>query len=441
MTKKLALRISLFTMYPLLLLPIMAILSLFCGAGYLMGILATGLCLALFWLGGIFYVLANRVTQKKPWRTRAIAVCFAVGFGLSSYYCKIFFDPAGDLLFGIIAAVAFLAGGKVFFKPLETLTSSFAFTTICLWFLGAGLAWQFLDPRVPALLMVAFLAGFAFLFMMCHNQIALEQTLHDRDGEQWELPQEIRKSNNRMLLLYSVIGGLALLLFRPVGAALRIFVQWAYTGILYLMGIISEMTGSAADGVISRDTTRMILRGQPSAIIAWIVRGVEIAFVCFVVYLIIHNRRAILDKIADFWIRLRRWIVARLKNPTAKMPESTGFVDYVEDITLDPGTNIQAVRESLSHGRWRKQYRRFLRMTDKIGRYRFGYGLMLARLPESFAKPADSPLEILQNLPPQMQKDVRWHSVTKAYIVVRYGGGEPLDEAIRGMEELLREMK
>ena len=94
---------------------------------------------------------------------------------------------------------------------------------------------------------------------------------------------------------------------------------------------------------------------------------------------------------------------------------------------------------------WKKAYRRYCKLSQGAERFRLGYALLLAKLPEDAARPSDSPAEIFASLRVTFAEQEytlsQWETVTNAYNALRYGDVLPEREAFLAMDMLLKQEK
>ena len=115
----------------------------------------------------------------------------------------------------------------------------------------------------------------------------------------------------------------------------------------------------------------------------------------------------------------------------------------MEDLLYHEKTAVDTVTLQ-SRRNWKKAYRRYHRLSNGAERFRLGYALLLAKLPEDAARPADSPAEILEHLQillPAESSLSQWETVTQAYSALRYGEIQPEENAFLAMDALLKQQK
>ena len=119
--------------------------------------------------------------------------------------------------------------------------------------------------------------------------------------------------------------------------------------------------------------------------------------------------------------------------------EDGAYCDYVEDLITQEKAVVKPELPQ-TRRRWNRVYRRYLHMPLDAARYRLGYALVLAQLPEEMALPSDSAVEILEKLRQFGLADSSWELVTEGYDNVRYGEIQPDGTAFAALDEVLRQL-
>lgn len=392
----------------------------------------TGIPIGLTWLGMLLTVISRKFFFRSPqkfwWSCRLVTIVLLVAFGLAASS----FGWLFGVLCGCMAAVAFYGGIRLSFLPLQEMTNPYCLVGICLWHLVfRGLDWL-LDAAVFQLPSYVILLLTAGLFVIVHNQNALERVLHGRDNETWELPREIRSSNGRMLGLFGGIAVLLAFFCRPLGRLLRYL--WHQCSIMLLHFLVREGDGETTPTEYVRETTPVVTEmTQQQRVPEWVISLVCVLFLFGVLALMIWKRREIRDGLHQCFCRLFGLLQQkfRKKLPGALPAETGAYCDYMGELDATAISNPLRKRSRRS---WERQFARYHKLPMAEKRYRLGYQLALERLPEELRKPWRSPGEILQTVG---ANDPVWILVTEGYNQVRYGGVLPESAAFSALDVLL----
>lgn len=246
--------------------------------------------------------------------------------------------------------------------------------------------------RLPFLPMVLLFAANAALFALVHNRDAMERMLSGRDGDTWELPTEIRRSNGRLMGILCGVGLALVLCSRPLARGMRWLWRWIYTGFFYALRWLLSL-GSSSDTAeeIPESARDKLMELPQNSTSGWVRLVIELVLLAAVLALVIWKRHEIGDAIATAWLSLRQWLRSHLqKNHAAQENQNGGaYCDYVEDLLYHEKTAVDTVTLQ-SRRNWKKAYRRYHRLPHGAERFRLGYALLLAKLPDDAARPADS---------------------------------------------------
>lgn len=284
-------------------------------------------------------------------------------------------------------------------------------------------------------------AANAALFALIHNRDAMERMLSGRDGDTWELPTEIRKSNGKLMGVLCGIGLLLVLCSRPLAKVMRWAWRLLYTAVWYALRWLLSRGSQEQTAELPEDTSKQVMQLQQSGAAGWIRLVIELVLLAAVLVLVIWKRREIGDALLSAWYSLRRWIQQHLRKNHAEQRNDRheAYCDYVEDLLTaeQPAPSVAALYRRRD---WKKAYRRYQRLPEQAERFRLGYALLLARLPEEVALPAASPAEILNHLSTGGEQETlpQWNTVTEAYTALRYGEILPEHRAFAAMDTLLK---
>ena len=428
------------------LYPLLVLLRLWSGAANWTVPVMTAALVACAWMGTLFPLLLRRQYARHP---RWINGCI---WGITLLLCLagIFAAPYptqfSRILLGLALGGCFFGGARLVFHPLEHLAHAYVFVGLCIWNCFSGFLIYLNGAELPFLPMVLLFAGNAALFALIHNRDAMERMLSGRDGDTWELHTEIRRSDGKFMGILCGTGLVLVLCSRPLARAMRWLWRWFYTGCFYALRWLLSLgsTSDAADMPESADETLMQLPQNSTS--GWVRLGIELVLLAAALALVIWKRHEIGEAILSAWLSLRQWFRAHLQKNHAAREEQTGgaYCDYVEDLLRHekPAANTIALHGSHS---WKKAYRRYHKLSQGAERFRLGYALLLAKLPEDAARPSDSPAEIFASLrvtfAEQEHTLSQWETVTNAYNALRYGDVLPEKEAFLAMNMLLKQEK
>lgn len=428
------------------LYPLLVLLRLWSGAANWTVPVMTAALVACAWMGTLFPLLLRRQYARHP---RWINGCI---WGITLLLCLagIFAAPYptqfSRILLGLALGGCFFGGARLVFHPLEHLAHAYVFVGLCIWNCFSGFLIYLNGAELPFLPMVLLFAGNAALFALIHNRDAMERMLSGRDDDTWELPTEIRRSNGKLMGILCGTGLVLVLCSRPLARAMRWLWRWFYTGCFYALRWLLSLgsTPDAADMPKSANETLMQLPQNSTS--GWVRLVIELVLLAAALALVIWKRHEIGEAILSAWLSLRQWFRAHLQKNHAAREEQTGgaYCDYVEDLLRHEKPAVNTIALHGSHS-WKKAYRRYHKLSQGAERFRLGYALLLAKLPEDAARLSDSPAEIFASLrvtfAEQEHTLSQWETVTNAYNALRYGDVLPEKEAFLAMDMLLKQEK
>lgn len=423
------------------LYPLPALLSSWGGHSYWFAGGMTVLLVGLAWLGMLVMLFLRKQYRKMPRRINGLLwvvtlALLVAGTALAPY-------PSAFLrfLFGLGAGGSFFAGTRLVFQPVEHLSHAYVFTGVCIWDVFTGILLYLRDIDAPILPVILLLAVNAALFALAHNLAALERMLRGRANGTWELPQEIQRSNSHLMVLLCVIGVVLLCSYRLVARFLWWLLRLIYTGVVTALQWLLSL-GSHADEESAVDAPEQMLQAAPNPASPWIRWVIYGALLAGILALVIWKRREIRDGLVQIWCALRRWVLSKLDR-VRQLPsedEDGAYCDYVEDLIAQEHF-VRQEKQPLTRRRWNRIYRQYLHMPPDTAKFRLGYALVLARLPEDMVTPADSTGEILEKQRQQEKADGVWECVTAEYNQVRYGENLPNASGFRALNQLLERLQ
>lgn len=440
MSKKIWLHFGLVTALAAAVYPLTVLLSCWGGRSYLLAGGMTVILTVLSWLGMLHMLLLRRQYRKKPrivnlslW---AVSVLLFVGSVIFAPYPTVFLRA----LYGIAAGGCYFGASRLLFQPIERIAHPYVFTGLCLWDLFTGLLIHWWDESASFLVTAIILVVNAMLFALVYNMDSLERMLRSRGEGAWEMPKEIQRSNAKLMAVLCSLGVVLLCCYRPLAKLMGWLWRRIYTGVWYLLRWLLSLGSSDAVSELPEDTSKQLIPLEQNGASDWIRLIFEAVILVSLLALVIWKRREIWHGLIQCWCSLRRWIAAQL-GKTRHMPqeEDGAYCDYVEDLITQEKA---AVKPELpqTRRRWNHVYRRYLHMPLDAARYRLGYALVLAQLPEEMALPSDSAVEILEKLRQFGLADSSWELVTEGYDNVRYGEIQPDGTDFAALDEVLRQL-
>lgn len=393
------------------------------------------------WLGMLYILLLRRQYARHPkWINGGV---WAITLLLCMAGCLFAPYPArlAQVLWGILAGGCFFGSARLVFHPLEHLAHSNVFVGLCLWDCFTGFLLYLSHAKPPFVPVMLLFAANAALFALIHNRDAMERMLSGRDGDTWELPTEIRKSNGKLMGVLCGIGLLLVLCSRPLAKVMRWAWRLLYTAVWYALRWLLSRGSQEQTAELPEDTSEQVMQLQQNGAAGWIRLVIELVLLAAVLVLVIWKRREIGDALLSAWYSLRHWIQQHLRKNHAEQRNDRheAYCDYVEDLLTaeQPAPSAAALYRRRD---WKKAYHRYQRLPEQAERFRLGYALLLARLPEEVALPAASPAEILNRLSTGGKQETlpQWNTVTEAYTALRYGEILPEHGAFAAMDTLLK---
>lgn len=424
------------------LYPLSMLLSAWSGKSSLFSAGMTGVLLLCTWLGTLHILLIRRQYRKK---TRLVNGSLWAMTVLLFFLCC-FFAPYPSrmvqVVYGIAAGGCYYGAARLVFHPLEHLTHPYVFAGLCIWDVFTGVLLYLCHSDTTILPVVLIFAVNAALFALVHNENAMDRMLSGRGEEIWEMPQEIRRSNTKQMILLCLIGLMLVCCYRPLASLMQWLWRWIYTGSWYAIRWLLSLGGTSEELELPEDTPEQLMTLPQNTTSVWIRIAIEFVFVIGVLALVIWKRHEIGNALVQGWRALRHWIASHLGkyDPLPEESESGAYYDFVEDL-LNVEKSLSVKPSLHTRSSWNRAYRRYRHMPPDAARYRFGYALALAKLPEDTAKPSDSPEEILAHLHESGLANDRWEAVTQGYNLVRYGEMQPDSNAFAVLDAILKQME
>lgn len=221
-----------------------------------------------------------------------------------------------QVLWGILAGGCFFGSARLVFHPLEHLAHPNVFVGLCLWDCFTGFLLYLSHAKLPFVPVMLLFAANAALFALIHNRDAMERMLSGRDGDTWELPTEIRKSNGKLMGVLCGIGLLLVLCSRPLAKVMRWAWRLLYTAVWYALRWLLSRGSQEQTAELPEDTSEQVMQLQQNGAAGWIRLVIELVLLVAVLVLVIWKRREIGDALLSAWYSLRHWIQRHLRKTT-----------------------------------------------------------------------------------------------------------------------------
>ncbi len=435
MTSKTALRIGCMISLFLASYPLAALLAFWQDTPYTYW----ALLLTLGWLiagaiGGIIKLLFLRQYKRKPRSTNVIFFIIAVvllAFCLLLPFQKMWLAA----IYGIGVAIAFWCGIKWIDANLMRLFRRDTLLIIIAGDVILGFICRACNETLSLIPIIFILMANALLYALVQHTYSVDDMLHDRGSHVWHLPEEMKKSGTRMMLLFSGIGVVLLCLTPLLTRLLRIIGGWIWSGIRALLQWLLSGRGDTASPAVDEEVAPSVVMEEGGTSLSWIWDVIEVTIVVVIIVILIWRRREIGAFIRDKWNQVRQWFSREAKQ-TSPSDEEHDYYDYTEDILTQEKMAESIEKTSYSARNWRKFYREFMKMSPNAEKYRLGYALLLAKLPEEENVIVESTEEILAERDESVHD--KWAQVTSIYNKVRYGKYNPQKNDFIPLEELLK---
>lgn len=428
------------------LYPFPLLLAIWSGSAGWTAPVMTRLLVLCVWLGTLYILLLRRQYARHPrWVNGGVWALTLLLCVLGSLFAP-YPTRLAQVLLGITAGGCFFGGARLVFHPLEHLVHPNVFVGLCLWDCFSGFLIYLTRVKLPFLPMVLLFAANAALFALVHNRDAMERMLSGRDGDTWELPTEIRRSNGRLMGILCGVGLALVLCSRPLARGMRWLWRWIYTGFFYALRWLLSL-GSSSDTAeeIPESARDKLMELPQNSTSGWVRLVIELVLLAAVLALVIWKRHEIGDAIASAWLSLAAVVpVASAKEPRRPGKPERRCILRLCGRSAVPRKNGSRHSHTAKPSQLEKGVPSLSRLPHGAERFRLGYALLLAKLPDDAARPADSPAEILEHLQillPEESSLSQWETVTQAYSALRYGEIQPEENAFLAMDALLKQQK
>ncbi|MFQ9871741.1 MAG: hypothetical protein ACLRVT_01520 [Oscillospiraceae bacterium] len=284
-----------------------------------------------------------------------------------------------------------------------------------------------------------------FLYLFIGNQNGIDFLMRRGQYKMANLPPKIRRYNLRLMSIVAVLLGAVLFLREPLLRLLKIVEKYAYRAfrklIQFLFSHDSNQGTDFYEPEVQANNSGIGFLDRGSNQLGWLWNTIAILIVLFFLY---YFRREILSWLEKVLHTISRWMKTRRKG-TRQMRRRRKLEEneyYSDDETFLESS----VEDSLSSGeplsirRWKRDYRRYLRMSPGESRLISGYRLILRWLLLKGAKLTDSQTanEIFHHNHVNYQFE-DFEAVTKDYNQAQYQDRYS-DEQQRHFDHALREL-
>ena len=251
------------------------------------------------WLGMLYILLLRRQYARHPkWINGGV---WAITLLLCVAGCLFAPYPArlAQVLWGILAGGCFFGSARLVFHPLEHLAHPNVFVGLCLWDCFTGFLLYLSHAKLSFVPVMLLFAANAALFALIHNRDAMERMLSGRDGDTWELPTEIRKSNGKLMGVLCGIGLLLVLCSRPLAKVMRWAWRLLYTAVWYALRWLLSRGSQEQTAELPEDTSEQVMQLQQNGAAGWIRLVIELVLLAAVLVLVINLITDILYSFLD----------------------------------------------------------------------------------------------------------------------------------------------
>ncbi len=383
------------------------------------------------WIGALLYLMLAARLKKTTARVVIVGVMVVL-------FALCFLIPLRTMwlrgIYGVGVAAACYGGTVLIFQPLPKLVHRDKLTILMAADVLLGIVCGLVDDNIAITPILIVLMANTLLFALTYHELSLEEMLTDRGDHVWHLPKEIRSRSTILMIVFCALGCIFLCLVPLLTKALRWMIHWIGQGVSALLSLAFSGRGNTTQPAVEEASTEEMVPTEPATSASWIWTVLEIAAVVAIVALIVWKRRQIFAWLQEKWQAFRLWLKNRRKKSATAEEEKYAYRDFTEDVLVQEQISGKSEKLTRSERHWRREYRRYQRMPIGAARFRLGYALLLAALPEDRVKPSDSTGDILA----RQDDNQNWVDVTKTYDAVRYGERTPQRDDFDALDTLLR---
>lgn len=438
--KKICIHVIWVTLTAIGIFPLIVLLCVLGGTGLGLSVLLMGILLITIWIGTGSMLMLSRQYQKHRVVVTGSIILIALGLGMACIYLVPYASVVLRLLYGVLLGICFWGSTRLVFYSLEHLIQPYVFIGFCLENIFVIILLTINQASFLKLPLIVVIILESAVFAFFYNEKAKENLLVDRSGEIQKLPKEMKKNNRRqMWLLFGI--GLILVCFcgwiadffkwllHLMVMGLRLFFRW-----LLALGS-SDAVVDMPPQMSESPMVQPVERGE-----SWVGTAFLIGIGILLLILLIWKRHEIVQMMANIWMKAQYWIRSRiLRRQRITENQHDFYCDYVEDLLIMEKGNTVTIPYKHRNS-WNRGYRRYRKMAYSTEKFRFGYALLLEKLPPELNTLCDSPREVLDKVKLLYNEENQmWNAITDAYMEVRYGEKQPKEVDFIILDELLHD--
>ena len=346
----------------------------------------------------------------------------------------------GFAVSGFLSAVTLFAVTAGAGKPPETLCSPTAYAAfLSCNIIAAGLL-HFANLPVPLTLILTVTGIFSGIWLLLRNQFMLLRLVNRRSASDTDVPQDILRSNLKMVFGIALLIAGLMLFRRPLLQMLLWMQNAAHAAVSALFTLLARLIAWLDSN--EPDTPPLTEAGgipqmeEGTFHPLWLILWLPFVAVAVIVWK---------NFLSDWYYDLREWIGAFIKRmrssrtPAGSVPVQEKQSDYYDTETDErpPRTAKQEKRE------WRKRLRAWMRQPDSREKFYAGY-LLLTEAPawaDTKLKASDTVREIQQKWAETHTPADALDAVTAAYHADRYAEKDLPADAVARLTDTLRELR
>ena len=402
------------------------------------------------WLSELYIIaagtaaLVHAIMIRRIYRRRPVVV--NIGFFIAGAIFAViafFICPfSGTFMRAVSALAVFLvyqAGVRLFFVEYDVLTHTYVYAGICTFFVLTSAAVWIHDKNASFIWQGVVFLIISGIFSLCRNFAGIDTALGSADDEGTHLPKGILKYNRSLL---GVIGTVVLILvvFRGfignfLWGTVRTVIKLAGKVYLWFAGLFTGEEQDSSDLDDNVDESAGTLSYEQNELLTLVCTVILLVILLF---LVIRFR----DRIYRLIYGIIKGIITALGNIFGRSRERQqvfyegGYTDCYEEIGR---AEMKQLRAKSGGFRWKRELRRYRKMSFGAEKYRMGYSLLLYRLSQNGVAVSEwsTPQEVYAAVPDAHPSKSELFAVTECYERVRYGEEFPDSRAFEQLDRLL----
>ncbi len=380
-----------------------------------------------------------RLERSSPLMGTAAAVFAAVFAGtLCSVIAALLFSLKSGVAVGILITAVYFGSWLLRHREPEQLVSISVYALLCtvnfLVLLYVSLRSDYsVQGCFGVLLLVTLLFGSLRSTMSLYRAAP--------EAEYAGVPKRYVRHN---LKLYGILSGIGLVLALFGKHAVQLL-HWLLLLLVKAVIRLFVWLGSLGSDSINSDTVQETTESiaevtENSSSHEWLVTVLEILWLLLLLLLLYRLRH----RIAAWFRTISHRMVSAIRHifrvDAEETEETLGTAEYADYVQLLPPSERETAPKAGTAASWKKQYRRFRRISDSEKQFRFGYALWLSSLElrNVEVEPSDTPDEIREKAR-KLDTPKLCDAVTEMYYPVRYAHAAPTAEALGAMQLLLEQ--